>query len=274
MKKRTLSMVVAIMLLFSVVKTPVFAMEDSIDYQKGLTYLNNEGISAKTISLMSEEEISEYSSATHSQHETTYCAFITDRDTGDITVELYTEEEYNNFTTTYSTRAHNSHEYSWMVLELTSTFLSGDDYKILCEYEWLTNPVMRWTDIVSITCDSRILPDEYSGVAKMSYTNSSNLPVTVTYSSAVQYCDGGLYVEFDIPAWGNKNIYGYLSTRAQLNMLTSGTISFNNWAYYAHMTSLFAVDYDISIPSDGGFTITPSGSFDVANVGLLTTYTP
>lgn len=194
--------------------------------------------------------------------------------TDNVTLEMHTKEEYNSIMRSVQSRACNEKEYSWMLLTITSTYLWGNDYRIMCEYEWLTNPFVRYTDVAALTFDSRIVSQVDTGAASMGYINSDGLPVEVDYSSVVKYSDSGVYVEFDIHGWGNTDIYGYISTKAKINNISGSTVSFNNWAYYAHKTNIFSEALSVSFPHGGGFTIKPSSSFEAADVGLLTTYTP
>lgn len=273
--KKVLTLILSVVLMLSCF-APVHASAASTPstYSVGLNYLQSHGINERTIALMSEDEICEYANAQFSQSDSSYYAYIYDKETENITLEQYTVSEYNSIVQKMKTRASNDKEYSWMLLTITSTYLGGDNYCIMCEYEWLTNPVVRYTDIVALTFDTRIVSQKGTGSAKMEYTNSDGLPTEVDYSSLVKYSNTGVYVDFNIPGWGNTDIFGYMSTNAKVNNLSGNTVSFNNWAYYAHKTNVFSGSYSVSFPVGGGFTITPSGSFNVADVGLLTTYNP
>ena len=273
--KKALSILLSIMFVFnSLLPITANAANTSAAYNAGLEYLKAAGINERTIELMGEAEICEYANAQFTQTDSSYYAYVYDKDTDNITLDIHTEAEYNAIMQSVQSRASNEKEYSWILLTITSTYLGGDDYRIMCEYEWLTNPFVRYTDVVALTFDSRIVSQANTGAASMGYLDSDDLPTKVDYSSVVKYSASGVYVEFDIPGWGNTDIYGYLSTEAKVNNLSGGTVSFNNWAYYAHKTNVFSGSLSVSFPVEGGFTIEPDASFNVADVGLLTTYTP
>lgn len=273
--KKAFSILLSIMFIFGcLAPMTANAASTTAAYNAGLEYLRSAGINERTIALMDETEICEYANAQSSQSDSSYYAYVYDNKTDSVTLELHTEAEYNSIMQSTQSRASNEKEYSWMLLTITSTYLWGDNYRIMCEYEWLTNPIVRYTDVVALTFDTRIVSQTDTGAASMGYTNSDGLPAEIDYSSVVKYSDTGVYVDFNIPGWGNTDIYGYMSTRAKINNISGSTVSFNNWAYYAHKTNVFSGSYSVSFPVGGGFTITPSGSFDVADVGLLTTYTP
>lgn len=274
MKKAFAFALALIVLLLGVSPQAVYAAETTDAYYQGLDYLIDNGFDSRMISMMSKSEICEYAYAVSSQSDELFFKYTQDSETDTTSIEVYSNEQYISADNSQQVRASNTKTYSWMKLTITSTYLGGDNYIIKCSYDWLKDPFMRWEDIVALTFDTRIVSQKGTGVAKMSYKNSSDLPVTVDYSSRVRYSSSGVYVEFDIPGWGNNDIYGYMSTKAKINNISGGTMSFNNWAYYAHMTSLLSTDYSVSFPASVDFAISPSSSFDVANVGLLSQYTP
>ncbi len=273
MKKSLAILLLMVSIICNLVPLNTSAASTAAAYEEGIAYLTSIGVSERIISLMDETEICEYANAQSSQSTSSYYAYVYDKQTEENSIEVYTEAEYNSIMKTMQSRESNEKEYSWMLLTIISTNVSFDNYIILCEYEWLTDPLLRYTDVVAITFDSRMVSQTDTGAAKMGYTNSDGSNIEIDYDSCVTYSSEGVYAGFDIPGLGNSDIYGYMSTRAKINNLT-GTVSFNNWAYYAHKTGIFSGIFSVSFPGDGEFTISPSGSFNVVDVGLLSTYTP
>lgn len=272
--KKLYSLILASCILYMCVAPGVVrASVNTTAYEQGLAYLVNNGFDGKMIGLMSEEEICKFANAQYTNTETHYYAYVHDTTNDTYTIEQHDEEYYLNHTQSKS-RATNTKENSWMKLTLRTSHLGQGWIDVRCEYTWLSNPFVRYTDVIAITFDSRVVLQEGTGRAKLKWTNSSGLLTTVDYDSEVKYSGSGAYVLVDIPGWGNTDMYGYMSVDGKVNYISNSTVSFNNWGYYAHKTSVVDLSFSVSLPAGGGITLTPKDIFDVADVGLMTTSAP
>lgn len=260
---------------------PIISAESNLNnrYTMGLDYLYNNGFDEKIISIMSKDEVSKYADASKSISTAEYCAYIYNSASNEITKEHYTESEYQLFKNScYSKEQQSSFEnentYSWIKLTITSTYLYDNRFIILTTFEWLSNPIVRYTDVIALTFDSRNIPQSGTGEASLAYTNSAGRTQIEIFTPSIQYSSLGVFTELDIPGWGNSDMYGYLSVETKVNSISGGSVPFNNWAYYAHKSNALSFNVSVSFPSEGAISFTPSNAFNVANVGLISTYEP
>ena len=229
-------------------------------YTKGLTYLQNHGFDQKMINLMSYEEICEYSDAIYTETETINYYFPKNSDN-----QLIIESMNSN--NSIDLCDSNVQLYDWLSLRISTTLIGNDYFVVYSSFEWKTNPLMRLKDVFAITFPNNLIPNESTGIAKFCYDDASGTLQEIDYSSLIQYCNGGIYVMYDLPFYFNNDLYGYMSTRATLNIMSNdSSVNFSNYAYYAHQIFILIGDASVSFPASISFSITPENSFDIAAV--------
>lgn len=273
--KKLISFVIALVLTMTNM-VPTFAVESdhTIKYAEGLAYLEANNFDSHLIELMSMDEICEYATAQSTQSETLYYAFIQDKDAKNVEMKAYTQYEYDALINDVQVMENNTKTLDWIRLTILSTYQGGDNYHIACLYWWMTEPFFRWEDVVALMFDNRIIPQSGTGNAHMSYTRSDGSFTTVDCTAGIQYVGTAAYAVFDIPGWGNTDIFGALTMKAKINSVSGGPVSFNNWAYYAHMISPVSFGFSVAFPAELTFSISPQEKFEVADVGLYSTYIP
>lgn len=253
---------VVLMLLLNIT---AFAQDD-IRIEQGIENMKLMGFSDRLIEIMDTQEIIEYSDVKAFDNSIVYQKMTVNED-NELTTECYTEAEYLEEVSTPALAASNTTTTSWMKLKLTSAQLSGTKYKITLNYTWLSNPIMRLKDVVAITCDTRILP--ISGTeSSYLYWDDGSKKITDIHGNT-----SGIYAITDIPGWGNDDMNGYLSFSGNVQSPNASTVYFTNWGYYAHQELTFTGSGSVGI-SGLDFTISPSGSYNTADVGLQSSYTP
>lgn len=272
MKKLLLFFIVVTLVFASAIPASAANIDDT--YIDGYNYLRSHGFDERIIEMMDDDEICKYSKATETSTETMYYAYVYDHALDETVVESYTANEYLHAYNRTNTRAENSKSYSWMELTIISTHMQGDQFEIMMTFDRKTNPFVRYTDVAALTFDTRVIPQKNTGEAKFTYTNSKGIELTANYTPNIVYSEYGVYTRLDIPGWGNKDMYGYLSVSAKVNSISGNTVLFNNWAYYAHKTNVLSATVNVTIPVGGGITITPTNSFNTVDVGLVTSYEP
>lgn len=247
-------------------------------YDRGKQALLESGISEETIQIMRVEDVIRFENTTCVSEEAVYLAYVYNNQSKETKMEVYSEEEYSELLRkdTASTRASNDETYSWIELTISSHYVEGDRYIIMCRYNWLNQPAMMLKDIVALTFDSRIVAQAGTGAAMFSYRDEEGKPHVDDYVDEVVYSGSGVYFEIDFPYIEEdetiSNIHGYLLTYADVNTLSGNTVYFNNWAYYAHKTNPLSFSYSVTFPAGASFSISPSNSYSIADVGLLTTH--
>lgn len=278
--KKYVAIILAILVFFSdqVIISYAAGGQDIPEYLNGKRKLLESGIDEATIQIMRMEDVIKFANTTCSGVESLYFAYVHNSKKNGSDVEIYLEEEYNTLMRQKARAAYASNEetYSWIKLTISSHHVENDRYIIMCRYNWLNQPILMCEDIVALTFDSRIVAQAGTGAAMFSYRDAEGKPHVDDYVDEVIYSGSGVYFEIDFPEIEDgeeiTNIHGYLLTYADVNTLSGNDVSFNNWAYYAHMTNPFSFSYSVSFPIGGSFTITPSASFNIADVGLLTTH--